>query len=200
MNKVVAEVPAHEQLFVTMDANVRAGRRGGGESGSESNKVLGAYGWDEINDNSERLLSFAANQDLSLVNTSFRTRKGGASHTFNGRGKRRIDYILTRRRDRKLVRNVTVRRQPSLYPMSNHKYMYFFMFSLFNEPQAGFGDRPIWREVRTTTILSDCKYYTVEVLFATRQNVSVGGALSVFAADRDDPYVAFGVFAFVSSS
>ena len=83
MNKVVAEVPAHEQLFVPMDANVRTGRRGGGESGSESNKVLGAYGWDEINDNSERLLSFAANHDLSLVNTFFRTPKGGISHTFN---------------------------------------------------------------------------------------------------------------------
>ena len=76
-----------------MDANARTGRRGGGESGSESNKVLGAYGRDGINDNGERLLSFVANYDLSLVNTFFRTPKGGISHTFNGRGKKRIDYI-----------------------------------------------------------------------------------------------------------
>ena len=65
-------------------------------------------------------LSFAANHDLSLVNTFFRTPKGGMSYTFNGRGKKRIDYILTRQRDRKLVGNVTVHRQPSLHPMSDH--------------------------------------------------------------------------------
>ena len=94
---------------------------GGGESQeSESNKILGAYGRDEINDNGERLLSFAANHDLSLVNTFFRTPKGGISHTFNGQGKKRIDYILTRQRGRKLVRNVTVHRQPSLHPTSDH--------------------------------------------------------------------------------
>ena len=39
---------------------------------------------------------------------------------FNGRGKRRIDYILTRQRDHKLVRNVTVHPQPSLLPISDH--------------------------------------------------------------------------------
>ena len=83
MDKVVAEVPAHEQLFVLMDANARKGRRGRGESESESNKILGAYGRDEINDNGERLLSVAADKDLSLVNTFFRTPKGGISHTFN---------------------------------------------------------------------------------------------------------------------
>ena len=41
-------------------------------------------------------------------------------HTFNGRGKKRIDYILTRKRDRKLVRDVTVHPQPSLLPISDH--------------------------------------------------------------------------------
>ena len=65
-------------------------------------------------------MSFATNHDLSLVNTFFRTPKGGISHTFNGRGKKRIDYILTRQQDRKLARNVTVQRQPSLHPMFDH--------------------------------------------------------------------------------
>ena len=54
------------------------------------------------------------------MNTFFSTPKGGASHTFNGRGKKRIDYILTRQRDRKLVRNVTVHPQPSSLPISDH--------------------------------------------------------------------------------
>ena len=37
-----------------------------------------------------------------------------------GRGKKRIDYILTRQRDRKLVRNVTVHPQPSFLSISDH--------------------------------------------------------------------------------
>ena len=54
------------------------------------------------------------------MNTFFSTLKGGVSHTFNGRGKKRIDYILTRQRDHKLVRNVTVHPQPSFLPISDH--------------------------------------------------------------------------------
>ena len=50
----------------------------------------------------------------------FRTPKGGVSHAFNGRDKIRIDYILTRQSDRKLVRNVTVHPQPSFLPISDH--------------------------------------------------------------------------------
>ena len=61
------------------------GRRGGGKLGSEECKVLG-----------ERLLSFSANHELALLNTFFSTAKNAISHTFNGRGKKRIDYILTR--------------------------------------------------------------------------------------------------------
>ena len=39
---------------------------------------------------------------------------------FNGRGKKCIDYILTRQRYRKLVRDVTVHPQPSFLPISDH--------------------------------------------------------------------------------
>ena len=88
--------------------------------GSKDSKILGAYGRDTLNDNGELLLSFANNHDLALVNTFFSTPKGGESHTFNGRGKKRIDYILTKQRDRKFVRNVTVRPQPSFLPISDH--------------------------------------------------------------------------------
>ena len=56
LERVVKEVPEHEQLFVLMDANARTGRRGGGKLGSEECKVLGAYGRDNLNDNGERLL------------------------------------------------------------------------------------------------------------------------------------------------
>ena len=89
--------------------------------GSKDSKILGVYGRDTLNDNGELLLSFANNHDLALVNTFLSTPKGGVSHTFNGQGKKRIDCILTRQRDRKLVRNVTVHPQPSFLPISDHK-------------------------------------------------------------------------------
>ena len=65
-------------------------------------------------------LSFANNHDLAIVNTFFSTPKGGVSHTLNGRGKKRIGYILTKQRDRKLVRNVRVHPQPSFLLISDH--------------------------------------------------------------------------------
>ena len=114
------EVPRHEQLFVLMDANTRTGRRESGGVASKDNKIIGAYGRATLNDNGELLLSFANNYDLAIVNTFFNNPKGGVSHTFRGRGKKRIDYTLTRQRDRKLVRNVTVHPQPSFLPMSDH--------------------------------------------------------------------------------
>ena len=97
------------------------GREGGGGVGSKDNEVLGSYGRDTLNDNGERLLTFAANHGLALVNTFFSTRKSGTSRTFNGSGQeKRIDYILTRQHDRKLVRDVKVHRQPTFLPISDH--------------------------------------------------------------------------------
>ena len=87
LDRVVEEVPKHEQLFVLMDANARTGRREKGQVGSKDSKILGAYGRDTLNDNGELLLSFANDHDLALVNTFFSTPKGGVSHTFNGEGK-----------------------------------------------------------------------------------------------------------------
>ena len=120
LDRAVKEVPRHEQRFVLMDADARTGRRYKGGVGSKDNKILGAYGLDTLNDNGELLLSFANNHDLAIANTFFSTPKGGVSHTFNGRSKKRIDYILTRQRDRKLVRNVTVHPQLSSLPISDH--------------------------------------------------------------------------------
>ena len=84
LDRVVEEVPKHEQLFVLMDANARTGRREKGQVGSKDSKILGAYGRDTLNDNGELLLSFANHHDLALVNTFFSTPKCGVSHTFNG--------------------------------------------------------------------------------------------------------------------
>ena len=88
--------------------------------GSKDSNIFGAYGQDTLNDNRELLLSFAKNYNLALVNTLFSIPKGGVSHIFNGRDKKRIDDILTMQRDSKLVRNVTVHPQPSFLPILDH--------------------------------------------------------------------------------
>ena len=115
LDRAVKDVPRHEQMFVLMDANARTGRREKGGVGSKDDKTLAAYGRDALNG-----CPSLNNHDLAIVNTFFSTPKGGVSHTFNGRGKKRIDYILTRQRDRELVRNVTVHPQPSFLPISDH--------------------------------------------------------------------------------
>ena len=48
LDRVVEEVPKHEQLFVLMDANARTGRRKKGQVGSKDSKSLGAYGRDTL--------------------------------------------------------------------------------------------------------------------------------------------------------
>ena len=120
LDRAVTDVPRHEQLFVLMDANARTGTREKGGVRIKDNKFFRDYGRFTLNDNGELLLSFANNHNLATVNTFFSTPKCSASHTFNGRGEKRIDHILTRQRDPKLVRNVTVHPQPSFLPISDH--------------------------------------------------------------------------------
>ena len=115
LGDLVDRVLRKEYLFVLMDANARTGMREGG-GGDSGNKVLGAYGRDELNENGRHLLTFAANNNLALTNTFFNTRKGGVSHTHNGIGRlndrKRIDYILTRQAHRPRIHNVVVDPQP----------------------------------------------------------------------------------------
>ena len=96
-----------------MDANARTGKR---QSECADSKVLGKYGRDELNDNGERLLLHAAGNKLVLLKTFFATPNRGVSYTFqsanSGKGQPRLDYILTRQVDQRLVRNITVRRTP----------------------------------------------------------------------------------------
>ena len=87
---------------------------------SEECKVLGAYGRNALTDNGERLLSFSADHGLALLDTFFSTAKNAISNAFNVRGKKRTDYILTRQRDRNLVRDVTVHPRPLFLLISDH--------------------------------------------------------------------------------
>ena len=117
LNCTVASVSAWEYVFVLKDANAGTGKRGkgGGETGS---KVLGA------NENGKLLLGFAEDNKLALLNTFFCTPKSGVSYTFQSanrsQGQARLDYILTKQADRRLIRCVNVRRPPVEAPESDH--------------------------------------------------------------------------------
>ncbi|CAN0226651.1 unnamed protein product, partial [Ascophyllum nodosum] len=108
----VSRVPSSDYLIVSIDANARTGVRMGEE---KDWKVIGAYGRDtRVSDsNGTSLLRFAGDNKLALVNTfiSVPVPKGCMSRTFKGTrpaDRKRIDYIITRKSHRKLVRNVTV--------------------------------------------------------------------------------------------
>ena len=107
---MVKGLPSRDHLLVLMDAKARTGIRG---IGWIDRKVLGAYGRDELNDNGERLLIHATDNKLALLNTYHATPARGISHTFQspnrGNAQYRLDCVLTRQVDRRLVRNVTVR-------------------------------------------------------------------------------------------
>ena len=118
---MVKGVPSSDHLVVLMDANARTGMRGIEWTDS---KVLGAYGRDELNDNGEQLLTHATDNKLALINTYYDTPARGISYTFQspngGKAQHRFDDILTRKVDRRLVRNVTVRTPPRENPESEH--------------------------------------------------------------------------------
>ena len=127
LNCTVASLPAREYVFVLTDANAMTGKRGegGGKTGS---KVSGANGRDKLNENGKLLLGFAEDNKLALLNTFFCTPKSGVSFTFQSanrsKGQSRLDYILTKQADRRLIRYVNVRRPPLDAPESDHNLVY----------------------------------------------------------------------------
>ena len=127
LNCTVASVPARECVFVLTDANTRTAKRGEG-GGEADSKVLGAYGRDKLNENGKLLLGFAEDNKLALPNTLFCTLKSGVSYTFQSanrsKGQARLNYILTKQADRRLIRCVNVRRLPLEAPQSDPNLVY----------------------------------------------------------------------------
>ena len=127
LNCTVASVPAREDVVVLTDANVRTGKKGEG-GGEADSKVLGAYGRDKLNENGKLLLGFAEDSKLALLNILFCTPKSGVFYTFQSanrsRGQARLDYILTKHADHRLIRCVNVRRPPLEASESDHNLVY----------------------------------------------------------------------------
>ena len=78
--------------------------------------MLGADGRDVLNENGKLLLGFVEDIKLALLNTFFCAHKSGVSYTFQSAnrsmGQARLDYILTKQADRRLIRCVNVHRSP----------------------------------------------------------------------------------------
>ena len=91
-------------------------------------KVLGTYDFNKLNENGKLLLGFAEDNKLALLNTFFCTPKSGVAYTFQSanrsKGQVRLDYILTKQADRRLIRRVNVRRPPLEAPESDHNFVY----------------------------------------------------------------------------
>ena len=123
----VASVPTREYVFVLTDANARTGNRGEG-GGKTDSKVLGAYGRDKLNEEGKLLLDFAEDNRLALLNTFFCIPKSGVSYTFQNTNRSkeqsRMDYILTKQADRRLIRCFNVHWPPLEAPESDHKPVY----------------------------------------------------------------------------
>ena len=127
LNCIVVSVPAREYVFVLTDVNARTGKRGEG-GGETDRKVLDAYGRDKLNENGKLLLGLAEDNKLALLNTFFCTPKSGVSYTFQSanrcKGEARLDFILTKLADRRLIRCVSIRRPPLEAPESDHNLVY----------------------------------------------------------------------------
>ena len=86
--------------------------------------MLGAYGRDVVNENGKLHAGFCKRQQARSSEHFFCTPKSGVSYTFQSakriKGQARLDYILTKQADRRLVRRVNVRRPPLEAPESAH--------------------------------------------------------------------------------
>ena len=89
---------------------------------------MGAYGRGKLNESGKLLLGFAEDNKPALLNTFFSTPKSDVSYTFQSasrsKGQARLNYILTKQADRRLIRCVNVRRPPLEAPESDHNLVY----------------------------------------------------------------------------
>ena len=101
LTREVAAVDGHELLVLGGDLNGHVGRFPDGYDG-----VHGGWSVGTRNREGERILDFADSLGLVLCNTIFRKRPAGLVTYSSGGAETQIDFILVRRQDRRLVRDV----------------------------------------------------------------------------------------------
>ena len=99
----ISAVPSGELLIVCGDLNGHVGKTSDGFEGTH-----GGHGYGVRNPEGSRILELCSAADLVITNTHF-TKPDSQLVTFrSGGAQSQIDYILTRKSDRKSVRNVKV--------------------------------------------------------------------------------------------
>ena len=190
----VASLPGREYAFVSTDANARTGKRGEGGRQSDS-KVLGAYVRDMLNENSKLLLGFAEDDKLALINTFVCTPKRGMSCKFQSinrsKGQARLDYILTKQSDRRLIRCVSVRRPNLEAPQLDHNLVYAKVrISRRSAPKRrkrdGTKETPKLSGVRRLMIDPNLRCQVANAMVGALPRIPYGTCISDIAIDRAD--------------
>ncbi|KAK9127965.1 hypothetical protein Syun_016762 [Stephania yunnanensis] len=103
MDGFMQSIPLDEKVFIGGDLN---GHVGVSNDGFE--RVHGGFGYGNRNEEGESILEFSSAYDLVLANTSFRKRESHIITFSSGHNKSQIDFLLTRKIDRKLCRDCKV--------------------------------------------------------------------------------------------
>lgn len=103
MVQLLSVVDADESIFVGGDLNGHVGKESEGFKG-----VHGGHGYGKKNMEGEMMLEFSVAMDLVVSNTFFMKDDSKKVTYQSGECKSQIDYILVRRRDQSLVKNVTI--------------------------------------------------------------------------------------------
>ena len=113
---ISARIEGNCVLFPCGNFNGHIGTNAAGYDG-----VHGGYGFGDRNMDGERLLEFAESLDLVICNSLFKKRKSHLVTYLAGGAQTQIDYILTRLKDRKLLKDVKV--VPSEECVSQHRLL-----------------------------------------------------------------------------
>jgi hypothetical protein len=111
LGKVLADVGDDEKLIVCGDMNGHVGAESDGFEG-----VHGGKGFGTRNVEGEMLLEFADAMGLTVCNTWFIKRDSQKVTYESGDHRTAVDYVLTRREERKMVSNVTVIQSEACIP------------------------------------------------------------------------------------
>jgi len=103
LDSLVRDVPSNEKILIGGDFNGHVG-----PSGEGFERVHGGFGYGEKNQEGEEILSFAIAYDLMITNTFFRKRQSHLVTYSSGQHASQIDFILTRREDRRECLNCKV--------------------------------------------------------------------------------------------
>ena len=109
-------ISSTEALFICGDLNGHIGASASGFEGVHGGQAFGAR-----NIEGDRILEFATACDLVVTNSFFKKRESHLITYTSGNGKTQIDYIITRRRDLKLVKDVKA--IPNEECVSQHKLL-----------------------------------------------------------------------------